>query len=212
MVLLFILFIGLERYFPANFLFSAVASLKQSDNCRLPELFALEGGIKFALASACPQSSSYCPCGIFGSTGDHRATAVEGLEGQGSELCWRTVKDAQGQPRHKYNLYPEPIRLSPDPTWQLYGPCRMVLSSRIVTDQHGSFKLPKTAVLASRSAKDIPGRHRTSTGRHVAKRRLHGAHAVSSWISIVSIRHLYGTGALVTPMFSDITTKLFHKV
>ncbi|KAH3810509.1 hypothetical protein DPMN_138904 [Dreissena polymorpha] len=53
---------------------------------------------------------------------------------------------------------------------QLHRPFRMVLSSRIATDQHGSFELPQTAVFASRSAKDIPGRPRTYTDRHAATR------------------------------------------
>ncbi|KAH3719313.1 hypothetical protein DPMN_062144 [Dreissena polymorpha] len=47
---------------------------------------------------------------------------------------------------------------------------------------HGSIELSKTAVLASRSAKDIPGRPRTYTDRHGATRRLHGSHAGSSRI------------------------------
>ncbi|KAH3777536.1 hypothetical protein DPMN_178983 [Dreissena polymorpha] len=96
-------------------------------------------------------------------------------------MCSRTVKDAHGQPR-QVRLSPDPIRLSPDPIRQLHGPSRMVLSSRIVTDQHGSFEHPKTAVLASRGAKDISGRPKTYTDRHGATRWLHGSHAGASRI------------------------------
>ncbi|KAH3828373.1 hypothetical protein DPMN_130351 [Dreissena polymorpha] len=55
------------------------------------------------------------------------------------------------------------MRQSPDATRKLHGSSKTVLSSRIVMDQHGVFELPKTAVLASRSAKDIPGCPRTYT-------------------------------------------------
>ncbi|KAH3827425.1 hypothetical protein DPMN_129362 [Dreissena polymorpha] len=55
----------------------------------------------------------------------------------------------------------------------------MVLTSRIVTDQHDSFELPKTAVLASRSAKDI---RKSYTDPHRATLRLYGSHAGSSRI------------------------------
>ena len=44
-------------------------------------------------------------------------------------------------------------RIIPD----IHGPPRMLSSPRTVTQAHGSFELPKTAVLASRSPKDIPG-------------------------------------------------------
>ncbi|KAH3741549.1 hypothetical protein DPMN_048274 [Dreissena polymorpha] len=44
----------------------------------------------------------------------------------------------------------------------------MLSSSRFVTDQHGSFELPKTAVLASRSPKDFPRRSRTYNDRYGA--------------------------------------------
>ncbi|KAH3734402.1 hypothetical protein DPMN_040842 [Dreissena polymorpha] len=55
-------------------------------------------------------------------------------------------------------------------------------SSRLVTDQQGSFELPKTAVLVCRSPKEIPGRSRTYRDRHGATRWLHGSHAGSCGI------------------------------
>ena len=46
----------------------------------------------------------------------------------------------------------------------------------ISLDRQGSFELPETAVLASRSIKDIPRRSRTIRNRHGATWRLHESH------------------------------------
>ncbi|KAH3755326.1 hypothetical protein DPMN_190017 [Dreissena polymorpha] len=60
----------------------------------------------------------------------------------------------------------------------------MLPSFRIDKDQRGSFELPKTAVLATRSPKGIPVSPRTFTARHIATRRSLYSHAASSCMGL----------------------------
>ncbi|KAH3804041.1 hypothetical protein DPMN_132317 [Dreissena polymorpha] len=60
-------------------------------------------------------------------------------------MCSRIVKETRGQPKHIYGR-PVAYPAIPERHTAATRPSRMVLSSRIVTDHHGRFEPPKTAV------------------------------------------------------------------
>ena len=117
MVLLLILFIGLDKSCSQLFYFYVVALLNQIGYCFRSEPFAVEADIWSA--SACPQSSSYRPCFIVGSTWVNLTTAVTVFAREWSEICSRTVKDAHRQPRHNYGC-PRTLYGSPQTLYSSY--------------------------------------------------------------------------------------------
>ena len=94
----------------------------------------------------------------------------------------RMTTDRPGQSTAVRRTNTAETRTAPNghgPTRRLHGPPRVLPSSRTVRDVHGSFELPKTAVLASRNPKDLPGHSRINRDRRGPSRRLHGSHARS---------------------------------